>query len=268
MYRIGEFSKMSKTTVKTLRYYDEIGLLIPEYVDDFTGYRFYTTKQLFQLHRIVSLRQIGLSIDEIKTIISGDNPRFILEKRKAEIISELSSRQDQLSRIEFILQGKQEDLVMKYIATIKDLPECIVYSRKMTIPNYNAYFNVIPETGKKLMKKYPDLKCAKPEYSFVKYLDGEYREENINIEYCEAVEQMKPDFDDICFKKIKSVQAVSVMHKGPYSKLREAYTFVYDWLEKNNYTPSDFPRESYIDGIWNKESEDEWLTEIQIPIKI
>ena len=49
MYRIGEFSKMSKTTIKTLRYYDEIGLLEPENVDDFTGYRLYTTQQLVKL---------------------------------------------------------------------------------------------------------------------------------------------------------------------------------------------------------------------------
>ncbi|SCP99491.1 MerR family transcriptional regulator [Anaerobium acetethylicum] len=72
MYRIGEFSKMSKTTVKALRYYDEIGLLKPEKVDELTGYRFYTTRQLMELHRIHSLRQIGLSIEEIKLIVSGE----------------------------------------------------------------------------------------------------------------------------------------------------------------------------------------------------
>ncbi|WP_139906138.1 MerR family transcriptional regulator [Clostridium thermarum] len=51
-YRIGQFSKLSKTTIKTLRYYDEVGLLKPEVVDDFTGYRFYTTDQLVKLHYI------------------------------------------------------------------------------------------------------------------------------------------------------------------------------------------------------------------------
>lgn len=66
MYRIGEFSKMSKTTIKTLRYYDEIGLLKPQETDRFTGYRLYTTDQLFKLHKIQSYRQIGLSIQEVK----------------------------------------------------------------------------------------------------------------------------------------------------------------------------------------------------------
>ena len=62
MFRIGDFSKMSRTTVKTLRYYDEAGLLKPEMTDTFTGYRLYTTEQLLQLHRIQALRQAGLSM--------------------------------------------------------------------------------------------------------------------------------------------------------------------------------------------------------------
>ena len=77
MYRIGEFSKMTKTTIKTLRYYDSVGLLKPEYVDDFTGYRFYTTNQLVELHKIQSFRQIGLSIDEIKAILMGNSFQYI-----------------------------------------------------------------------------------------------------------------------------------------------------------------------------------------------
>lgn len=56
LYRIGEFSKLTKTTIKTLRYYDEVGLLKPDTIDKFTGYRFYGTDQLVKLHYIQSLR--------------------------------------------------------------------------------------------------------------------------------------------------------------------------------------------------------------------
>ncbi|MCL1885148.1 MAG: MerR family transcriptional regulator, partial [Dehalococcoidia bacterium] len=59
MFRIGDFSKMSKTTIKTLHYYDETDLLKPEETDKFTGYRFYTTNQLEKLHRIQAFRQVG-----------------------------------------------------------------------------------------------------------------------------------------------------------------------------------------------------------------
>ena len=263
MFRIGEFSKMSKTTIKALRYYDEIGLLKPEETDRFTGYRLYSTEQLFRLHRIQELRQIGLSINEIKMIMSGHDCEPILQRRKAELIMELAQGQSQLSRLEFILQGED---IMSYSATIKELPGCIVYARKMTIPNYDAYFEVIPEIGKTITEKYPDLKCAAPEYCFIVYLDGEYKEKDINIEFCEAVDKLYPDFDGFEFKEIKAVTAVSVMHKGIYAKLGEAYAYVFKWIEENGYAAADNPRENYIDGIWNKENEEEWLTEIQIPI--
>lgn len=73
MYRIGEFSTLSKTTIKTLRHYEKEKLLIPSYVDLDTGYRFYETNQLLVLSKIISLRQIGLSIDNIRNILNGDN---------------------------------------------------------------------------------------------------------------------------------------------------------------------------------------------------
>ena len=175
MFRIGEFSKMSKTTIKALRYYDEIGLLKPEQTDPFTSHRFYTTDQLLKLHRIQALRQVGLSIDEIRAIINGQNVVSILEKRKAELMAELNEAEHQLSRIEFILKGKEEENFMSYVATVKELPECIVYSKRMTVPSYDAYFEILPALGQKVAEKYPDLKCIVPGYCFIIYLDGEYK---------------------------------------------------------------------------------------------
>lgn len=267
MFQIGEFSKMTKTTVKTLRYYDETGLLKPQKIDRFTNYRFYTTDQLLTFHRIQALRQVGLSIEEIKAVIDGKSPESLLQKRKQEILSEIDEHKKQLSRIEFILSQKEEDIFMNYQAIIKVLPECTVYSKTLTLPDYASYFDTIPAIGKAVSEKYPDLKCSTPEYCFNIYLDGEYKEKDIRMEFCEAVDKARPDFDDIVFKTIKSTKAVSVMHKGPYEQLGNAYTFAYKWIKENNYTPSDFPRESYIDGIWNKENKEDWLTEIQIPIE-
>ena len=265
MFRIGEFSKMSKTTIKTLRYYDEIGLLKPEETDKFTSYRLYTTDQLVKLYRIQAFRQAGLTVDEIKLILSGYDAESVLQKRKAELESEIAEGTNRLSRIEFILQGKGENN-MNYDATIKELPGCIAYSKRMTLPNYEAYFEVIPAIGETIGKKYPDLKCATPEYCFIVYLDREYREKDINIEFCEAVDKARPDFDDIKFKEVKPATVVSVLHKGPYAGLSQAYAYTFKWIEENGYTTADYPRESYIDGIWNKESEEDWLTELQIPV--
>ena len=72
---------------------------------------------------------------------------------------------------------------------------------------------------------------------------------------------------DITFKKIPATKAVTVMHKGPYSELGKAYSYIFKWIEENNYTVKENPRESYIDEIWNGKKEEEWLTEIQVPIQ-
>jgi DNA-binding transcriptional MerR regulator len=266
MYRIGLFSKISKTTIKTLRYYDEVGLLHPAYTDEENGYRYYTTEQLVMLHRITALRQIGFSVDEVLCILNGGNVTEILQQRKVEIENELSEAADKLSRIKNFILEKEGSFEMGYQAVVKQLPECIVYSKRMVVPDYNAYFQIIPAIGEEVKKSNPDIKCAVPEYCFIVYHDGEYKEKDIDVEYCEAVDRMGVDTDDIKFKKIESVTAVSVLHKGPYSSLGKAYAYVFKWIEDNGYTAIDNPRESYIDGIWNKESEEDWLTELQVPI--
>ena len=69
MFKIGDFSKMCKVTIKALRYYENKDLIKPSYIDKINGYRYYESKQLLEISRIISLKQIGLSIDEIKRII-------------------------------------------------------------------------------------------------------------------------------------------------------------------------------------------------------
>ena len=69
MYKIGDFSKMSKTTVKALRYYEKEGLLKPAFIDRDTSYRYYESSQLVDISKIISLRQIGLSIKDIKKVL-------------------------------------------------------------------------------------------------------------------------------------------------------------------------------------------------------
>ena len=156
---------------------------------------------------------------------------------------------------------------MEYQAVIKNTPECIVYSKKMILPNNDALFTLIPELGEKVQKANPDLKCLNPEYCFVVQMDKEYKEKNISIEYCEAVTDYGNETDGIEFKMIESIKVSSAMHKGSYDSIANVFNFLFKWINENNYEIIDYPRLRYIDGIWNKDSENEWLTELQIPIR-
>ena len=104
MYRIGLFSKINKVTIKTLRYYDEVDLLKPAFVDEENSYRYYTSDQLPLLHKIIALRQVGFSIDEILAIHYGQDSVAIFERREQELKILVEESQRQLGQIHNILK--------------------------------------------------------------------------------------------------------------------------------------------------------------------
>ena len=106
MYKIGDFSRLSKTTIKTLRYYEKEKLLIPAFIDPNTGYRYYETKQLVELSKIISLRQVGLSIKDIRSILNGTDMKILLKQRKREIEKNLVLYNVELSKINYLLEGE------------------------------------------------------------------------------------------------------------------------------------------------------------------
>ena len=262
MYKIGEFSSLAKTTVKTLRYYEREGLLKPSFVDEQTGYRFYETKQLLELSKIVSLRQIGIPIKDIRDIFNGGDMELLLQKRKNELEENLTQSNFQLSKINYLLEGKN----MKYEVVMKDLPEYIVYYKEGAVKDYSGITDFILKSAEECKKTNPNIKCIQPDYCYMNYLDGEYRETNVKIRYCQAVQEMGVSNETIKFKKLDPAKAVCIYHKGRYDNLGEAYGFIMKYIEDNGYEVIDSPRERYIDGIWNKDNVEDWLTEIQVPI--
>ncbi|MBS7020605.1 MAG: MerR family transcriptional regulator [Firmicutes bacterium] len=262
MYKIGEFSMLSKTTVKTLRYYEKEKLLLPAYVDFETGYRYYETSQLPELAKIIAYRQIGLSIHDIRNLLTGTDSQEILNKRKQEVLKLISDSNNQLLQIYDLLEGKE----MKYEVIMKQLPEHIVYYMEGTIRDFSELVSFILKSGEECGTLNPTLKCIQPEYCYVEYLDGEYKETDIKVRYSQAVEKMGIENEHIKFQKIEPIEAVCIYHKGSYSNLREAYGFLIKWIEEHGYEIVAPVRESYIDGMWNKDPEEEWLTEIQAPV--
>lgn len=263
MYKIGEFSTLSKTTIKTLRYYEKEGLLMPYFIDSNTGYRFYETEQLLVLSKIVSLRQIGLSVKDIKNILNGKNTDEIILKRKKEVEKELINTNNQLSRINYLM----EEYNMKYEVVIKELPDYTIYYKEGVIKDFSKITDFILSSGEECRKTNPNIKCITPDYCYVNYLDGEYKESDIKIRYAQAVTEMGIPNETIKFEKLKPVEAACIYHKGSYDRLGEAYGFIVKWIKDNGYEITESIRERYIDGIWNKENPEEWLTEIQVPIK-
>jgi DNA-binding transcriptional MerR regulator len=270
MYRIGQFSNMTKVTVKALRFYEEEGLLEPAFIDAVNGYRYYDSDQLPRVFRIVALRQCGFSIPEIRQILAGRDIAALFAKRRHELETAAIETSHQLAAVNHYIDSIGRESCMKYEVVMKELPRVLAYSKRMTVESYDSYFDVIPALGEATTSINPELRCVDdPPYCFIMYLDGEYRERDIDIEFFEAVTDRGNGKlpDGVEFKIVEAVpHAACVLHKGPYSTLPQAYAAVYKWIEDNDYLAAASPRESYIDGIWNKSDPQDWLTELQVPV--
>ena len=263
MYKIGEFSILAKTTIKTLRYYEKENLLKPVYIDLNTGYRYYETSQLIEISKIIALRQMGISIKDIKKILDGCDLKKILTKRKKELETNIQEYNIQLSKINYLL----EDRNMKNEIFLKDIPSYIVYYQDGVIADFSKIPEFVLQTGKYCSEVNPNLKCVNPNYCYVSYLDGEYKEKDIKIRYAEAVENKGIETDKIKFMETDPITAVCIYHKGSYDNLRDSYNIILKYIEDNGYQIIDNVRECYIDGCWNKDKVEDYLTEIQFPVK-
>ena len=267
--KIGEFSRLMQVTVKTLRHYEQKELLIPEKVDEWTGYRYYSVGQMLKLNSIRNLQRLGFKLEEIRELYDEESHIPSVEQLTEKIketesqLQQLIARRKQL--LEWMDSRKKFEQMEKF--TIESLPEVIVASHREVITDYSALgvlcYTVIGPEMQRL-----GCKCPPPGYCFTIEHNEEYTPSNIDIEYCEQVEEMGTDSGIIQFKKLAAVsKALCMKHYGPYDRFYESFTEAYAYMEEHGYKVANHPRTCYIDGIWNQEDPEKWLSIIQIPIE-
>ena len=252
LYKIGMFAAMNRVTVKALRFYEEQGLLRPALIHPETGYRYYTLSQM-----------AGFTLEDIARINAGADEQELLLKKKAELLTRIAELTRQIAVVDGYLTKQKNGLSNPVL--IKTIPETVVAAMKTRIESYDRLFDAMPKMG--AVMESVGCECALPEYCFTNYLEPVYKDEDILVELCESVTAVKKERDGLYFKVMPSVQAACIFHKGSYSTLSESYETVLKYIEENGYEIAGAIRESYIDGIWNKDDESQWLSEIQVPIK-
>ena len=267
--KIGEFSQLMQVTVKTLRHYEQIGILKPCEVDQWTGYRYYKLTQMQQLQSIRYLKDVGFSLEEIREMMENNSLVPGIEQLESKIHACEEELKILLARRERLHQmvDSQRKLNSMDKISIQELPEIIVASHRETIPNYEAVgpmcVNVIGPEMQRL-----GCKCPPPGYCFTIEHNKEYSPTDIDIEYCEQVEEMGTDSEIIQFKKLDAVKsALCYKHYGPYDRFYQSYTEVFKYIEKEGYRIVGNPRCCYVDGIWNQEDPEKWLSIIQVPVE-
>ncbi|MBR6490484.1 MAG: MerR family transcriptional regulator [Muribaculaceae bacterium] len=267
--KIGEFSRLMQVTVKTLRHYEQKGLLLPDEVDEWTGYRYYSIAQMQKLQTIRDLQLLGFTLDEIKELFE-DNSHIPSIQQLTEKIKETETQLKKLiARRNRLLDWRNSRKEMKTMEkfSIQPLPEIIVASHREVIPDFAALGPICVEKIAPEMQRL-GCKCPLPGYCFTIEHNKEYTPTNIDLEYCEQVEEMGEDSAIIQFKRLPAVhKALCMKHYGPYERFYESFTEAFRYIEEQGYKVIGPHRTCYIDGIWNQEDPEKWLSIIQIPIE-
>ena len=267
--KIGEFSQMMQVTVKTLRHYEQKGLLLPDEVDEWTGYRYYSIEQMQKLNTIRDLQRLGFSLDEIKELYDEDSHTPSIRKITEKIHETDKQLQLLIARrrklLDWRISRKEIKTMEKF--SIQSLPEIIVASHREIIPHYAA---IGPMCYEKIGPEMQRLgcKCPPPGYCFTIEHNKEYTPTNIDIEYCEQVEEMGEDSSIIQFKRLPAIpKALCMKHIGPYERMGESFVELFKYIDEHGYKVIGQHRTCYIDGAWNQEDPEKWLTIIQMPIE-
>lgn len=261
---------MAQISIRMLRHYDELGLLIPEQVDSFTGYRYYSEAQLPDAVRITALKDMGFRLAAIPEILRRyDEPdalsAFLAEKRVA-LRAEAEETAYRLKLLETAMGrlGKDNGM-MKYDVTLKQMPERYVASVRQIIPAYDQEKLLWQTLQREAAPQ--RLRMAEPSYGLAVYHDEGYKERDVDVEIQIAVLGSYADTEHVRFKTVPAVQVACATYQGSYEKITEANEAVACWVRDNGYAFDGAAFSIYHVSPAETQNPEELVTEVCYPVK-
>jgi DNA-binding transcriptional MerR regulator len=281
MISIGDFSQLGQVSVRTLRHYDELGLLKPAHVDHFTNYLYYSVDQLSRLHRILMLKDLGLSLEQIalllKQTLSTEQLRGMLMIKQAELKQEILDRQEQLQRVEARFRMiEQEGQLTSYDIVLKKVDSQRIASVVQVVPS---------------IRDMPRYRCACFEAVYcwleqnrfehigpelVLYRNTEYTEQDVDMEVGIVADvadmgTYAPPSEacgEVSLRELPGAFPVaSTIHQGPLEDVGQAVVALYTWISENGYSTSGPWREVHLLGKeLDRKPFATFTVEIQIPV--
>ena len=268
MFKIGDFSKLTKVSIRMLRYYDEAGLFEPAYIDPVTGYRQYAIEQIPLLNKIVFLRDAGFPISEIAEAVTEGEAQLLeqFELKRQEITSAIETEQQRMERLTRAMGDIGKDaLNMHYNVCIKSVPGYHALCLREVLPDYFAEGMLW-----KRMTAFAERHGIQADgVTFALYHDQDHREADVDVEICAEVALTGEDRDGFLFRQIEPVPLMAyTMVYGPFERIAGAYASFLRFLEQNGQYELLWPNRQIVHrGPWNEENPERYLTELQIPLK-
>ncbi len=274
MFTSGEFARLAQVSKRLLRYYDEIGLLKPIRTDSFTGYRYYSAEQLPDLNRILALKELGLSLEQIQRVlrdrVSIDEMEGMLLLKKAEIEQQLHGELQRIRNIESRLESIRNTEANKPLdVVIKELPAQPVLSVRTVIDTFESGLGIFGQIVTALPKT-----SAGGLFFAIWHSGGPY-ERDSDVEMGCMIEAKPKSLSPVQVRdglqlQFAELPAVSTMAtfvvKGSIENMHSGYGAIGQWAEINGYRFAGAPREIFLQMSLAADGGDN-LTEIQYPLE-
>jgi DNA-binding transcriptional MerR regulator len=265
-FRIGEFSRITSLSVKSLRLYHERGILVPAEVDPATGYRYYGEGDVERARAIQTLKRFDFSLAEIGELLeSCDDESQMLEQLEAKLsqVRRKIDRYEEISRLIGSILDAEKERAMNaegFDVEVKQVETLLVAGHRMR----GSYGDVGKALGK-VCRKMGRHANGKP---MTLYYDTEYKESDADCEPCVPVRKGQ-DGDGIAVHSLEGGRCASLIHKGPYESLRESYRKLFGYVNERGLTTASPIREIYHKGpgMIFKGNPKNYLTEIQVMIE-
>lgn len=270
MLKIGDFSKLSRISIRMLRHYDELGLLKPKTTDDLTGYRYYGEDQLPVAGRIGALRDMGFGLIAVGEILkSYDNPQALvqfLSVKQIEMETEAEEANRRLLLLETAIKRlRKDETAMNYNVTVKTMPERYVASVRKVIPSYQQegmLWGILMEETATL-----GMQIADPCHSLSMFHDDGYQECDVDVEVQMTVKGTYKNTENVVFKTMPAVEIASAVYKGSYEQMTAVNQQVASWIEDNGYEFGNMMFCIYHVSPNQTDNPDDYVTEVCYAVK-
>ncbi|MER7245452.1 MerR family transcriptional regulator [Kribbella sp. NPDC000426] len=269
MFAIGEFARHGRVSIRMLRHYDALGLLRPAYVDPSTGYRSYTAGQLADLNRIVALKDLGFTLEQVGALIADNlgatEMRALLTMRRAELQTTVAESYARLAQVESRLRGLEADVPAADIV-VKDLPAGRLVALTATAASFTPedITPIVRPLCAELGRRLPDADVHPAGRLTCLYERNHASEDEVVVRATvPAAVDAGGNLNGLEVIDLPAMRAATLVHRGPIDQVLPAWQALARWIDENNHRAAEPARELYLD---TPEYPADWVTELQEPI--
>ncbi|UVI36166.1 MerR family transcriptional regulator [Brevibacterium spongiae] len=265
--KIGEFARLGQVSVRMLRHYESLGLLIPNSVDRFTGHRSYTVGQLLRLNRIMALNALGISLRKVSELLDAQLSTSalsdMLNLRRHQLRAEQTAAAAKLAEVEFRLTLIERTTMDHPDCIIKDLPAERVLGRALVLgePPFDT-----TEIGPLFGEVATTLAEAGTRHGVGV---GLYTDTGHGTEVtCGYRVDTGQEISNLHFTELPSAEAATLIHEGSMSHIGASWQHLSEWCLTQGYSLSGPCREVYLETDADADGSDGsgWVVELQQPI--